>query len=220
MEFLDALPEPLLGWHLYDAVVQAVTRRCGPASLPCLPLPPPSPRAHAPPRSHRPPPSPRPLRDLIEDPGTRLRNLRLLLGEIPPSHKPLLCKITRMAQRLLQGTSSTSPPCSANWPSHPSRSPEPSNGLTSQVLAEAFAHGVVRTPYLPQALSSRLEISRLLQNKEEVIVTQVRPSPPLLLTLVCRDSLPPLPPRSSSSTDPIFSWTWTPSKSGTHASWS
>lgn len=46
------------------------------------------------------------------------------------------------------------------------------------------------------------------------------PLPPLLLTLVCRDSLPPLPPRSSSSTDPIFSWTWTPSKSGTHASWS
>lgn len=127
MEFLDALPEPLLGWHLYDAVVQAVTRRCGPVPLPILPLPYPYPSPSRPPPCLPAPPIPRPLRDLIEDPSTRLRNLRLLLGEIPPSHKPLLCKITLMAQRLLHGTSSTSLHCPASWPSH---TPPPQNQAT------------------------------------------------------------------------------------------
>jgi hypothetical protein len=118
MEFLDALPEPLLGWHHYDAVIQAVTRRLKrhrnpsapssfspslfPSVLSLLPLPPP--------RIHRLFPSfpylpffPLKQSDLIEDQEARLRNLRLLLGEIPACHKPLLCKLTATCHRLLQG---------------------------------------------------------------------------------------------------------------------
>ncbi|KAM3570389.1 hypothetical protein VYU27_007547 [Nannochloropsis oceanica] len=116
MEFLDALPEPLLGWHHYDAVIQAVTRS-----------------------------------DLIEDQEARLRNLRLLLGEIPAVHKPLLCKLTAMCHRLLQ---------------------EPRNGLTSRYLAECMAPGLVRSPYMPDSISARIELARLMQNEEEIIVTQ------------------------------------------------
>ena len=55
----------------------------------------------------------------------------------------------------------------------PSLPLEPNNKLTPRYLAECVAHGIIRTPYLPQALSARIELARLLQNEEEILVTQV-----------------------------------------------
>jgi len=123
--------------------------------------------------------------DLIKDRETRFRNLRLLLGEIPACHKPLLCKLTAMCHRLLQGAYVSIiplsfplflplfPPARSLSPPSPSSYLEPSNGLTPRYLAECVAHGIIRTPYLPQALSARVELARLLQNEEEIVVAQV-----------------------------------------------